>query len=239
VDQTQVKRFWDARAREDAFYFVDNELRYKHPDLERFWAGGREALDRMLQLLGVKIAPTDTVVEIGCGLGRITRPLAERGGTVLALDVSAEMLDRARRLNPDLDNVEWVLGDGETLAPIASGTADVCHSFVVFQHVPDAQITLGYVREMGRVLRPGGVAFFQVSNRPDVHKNPPIGKRLRSDLRALFGRAPRGQSHAAWRGSAIDLGELGSVAADSGLEVDGVVGAGTQFCLAALRKARH
>ena len=35
-----MQRFWDARAREDAFYFVDNTLNYRAPDLERFWAGG-------------------------------------------------------------------------------------------------------------------------------------------------------------------------------------------------------
>ena len=32
--------FWDERAREDAFYFVDSRLDYGDPDVERFWAGG-------------------------------------------------------------------------------------------------------------------------------------------------------------------------------------------------------
>ena len=40
-----MRRFWDRRAREDAFYFVDNRLWYRDPDLEGFWAGGREVMD--------------------------------------------------------------------------------------------------------------------------------------------------------------------------------------------------
>lgn len=231
-----MRRFWDARASEDPFYFVDNQLRYGDPDLERFWAGGREALDKMMELLDARIASTDTIVEIGCGVGRITRPLADRGEQVVAVDVSEQMLEAAKQLNPGLDNVEWVLGDGESLAPIGTSSADVCHSFVVFQHVPDPRVTLGYVREMGRVLRPGGTAFFQVSNQPDVHRKPPLRKRLRPLLGAALGRAPKGQLDPSWRGSAIDLGELRSVARGARLDLERVVGEGTQFCLVLLRK---
>ena len=38
-------RFWDERAREDAFYFVDNRLDYRDADVERFWREGDDDLD--------------------------------------------------------------------------------------------------------------------------------------------------------------------------------------------------
>ena len=67
----------------------------------------------MLDLLGARIDPRDRIVEIGCGLGRITRALAKRGRDVRALDVSAEMLEMARGHNHDLANVEWIVtGEG-------------------------------------------------------------------------------------------------------------------------------
>jgi SAM-dependent methyltransferase len=234
--------YWDERANEDAFFFVDDEMPYRDPDLDGFWARGREALDQILDGLGVAIRPTDDVLEIGCGLGRITRVLAERGATVRALDVSAQMLERARRLNPQLRNVEWMLGDGHSLAKINDASVDVCHSHVVFQHIPDPEVTLGYVREMGRVLRPGGWAGFHVSNDPTVHqprgKGPLQGRRawLRSRALSLVGRAPRGQSNPAWVGSAVELGRLKAVAADAGMATERVVGTGTQWCLVLLRK---
>ena len=189
-------------------------------------------------MLGLELRPNDELVEIGCGIGRLTRALAARCGSVRALDVSPRMLELARAHNPGLANVEWLLGDGTTLAPIADRSADACFSHVVFQHLPDPAITLGYVREMGRVLRPGGWAGFQVSNSPEIHRRPSPAARARTWLRAARGRGPRGQGHEAWRGSAVDLAELESVAGEAGLELKRTVGAGTQFCFVRLRAQR-
>ena len=231
-----MKRFWDERAREDAFYFVDNRLQYGSPDLDLFWAQGREDLDDLLSHLGIAFAADDEVVEVGCGVGRLTREIARRAATVDAIDVSEEMLSKAQELNPELVNVRWHLGDGESLAVLADGSADACFSHVVFQHIPDPAVTLGYVSEMGRVLRPGGWAAFQVSNLPAIHRPAGLLSRLGRRLRSGVGRAPKGQAHPAWRGSAIDLAELCEVAAQAGMDQENTHGEGTQFCLVLLRK---
>src|SRR4051812_18618871 len=95
--------FWDARAREDAFYFVDDRLTYRAPQQERFWAGGEEALDALLAAVDAPpIEPSQTVLDLGCGVGRLTRPLAARAKRVVAVDVSYEMLCRGRELNRHL-----------------------------------------------------------------------------------------------------------------------------------------
>jgi SAM-dependent methyltransferase len=234
VAREDMEQFWDERAREDAPYYVDNLLEYGQADMDQFWRGGERVVDQIGERLAVEIAPSDEVVEVGAGLGRLTRVLAERARRVWAFDISSEMLHQAKELNNGLANVEWVHGDGTTLQPVGDGAASVCFSFVVFQHVPDAAITYGYVTEMGRVLRAGGWSAFQVSNDPSVHKprNPSIGTRIKSAL----GRGPKGQSHPAWLGSAVDLDELKRVADAAGMDVEKVDGAGTQFCLVLLRK---
>jgi SAM-dependent methyltransferase len=231
-----IGEFWDARAKENPFFFVDNRLSYSEPDLERFWAGGVASLDRVLGSVGAELGPDDDVVEIGCGVGRLTREIAHRSRSVLAIDVSAGMIDAARALNGGLENVEWLVGDGRSLQPIGDESADACVSDVVFQHIPEPAITLGYVAEIARVLRPGGRAAFQVSNNPAIHHRRPARERLRVRLRAALGRGPRGQTHAAWLGSAVDLDDLRATAARSGAEVERVTGAGTQFCYVLLRK---
>ena len=71
-----MQRFWDERAREDAFFFVDDRLEYGRPDVERFFRDGEKALDDILGQLGVSLQGDENVVEIGCGLGRITRAIA-------------------------------------------------------------------------------------------------------------------------------------------------------------------
>ncbi len=227
-----MRRFWNERAREDAFYFVDTRQPYRATDPGRFW-DAEQLLDYVLDGLGVTVGAGDTVVEIGCGLGRITRVLAARARSVLALDVSDEMLARARAHNPDLANVEWVLGDGRSLAPAADASVDACVSVVVLQHVPDPEITLDYVRDLGRVLRPGGWAALQVSDDPSIHR---ARQGARQRLLAVVGRAPRGQRHPAWLGSRADLDAIAAAARAHGVELERVWGRGSQYCQLLLRR---
>jgi SAM-dependent methyltransferase len=228
-----MERFWDERAREDAAYFVDNLLDYRNADMEQFWARGRDVVERILDAAELELVPSDEIVEIGCGIGRLTRVLAGRVRRVWAVDVSSEMLRQAREQLAGFDNVEWIHGDGTTLAPIGDGVASGCFSFVVFQHVPDPAITLGYVREMARVLRPGAWSAFQVSTDPGVHR---VRNGVRTRLKALVGAGPHGQAHPAWLGSAVDLAELRRTADEAGLDVESIIQPGTQFCLVVLRR---
>jgi SAM-dependent methyltransferase len=228
-----MRRFWDERAREQPWFYVDNRIAYDDPDLERFWGEGREDLDMLLGMAGVAIKPGDAVVDIGCGVGRLTRVIAARARQVYGLDISQQMLELARRHNAHLDNVTWLHGDGVSLAGVPDAGADACVSHVVFQHIPDPAITLGYVRDMGRVLRPGGWAAFQVSTDAAVHRPPQLGVRLRGVLR----RGPRGQSDPAWVGSPVDVEDLRAAAAESGLELERVDNEGSQFSVVRLRRA--
>ena len=231
-----MRRFWERRAREDPFFFVDNRQAYRRPDLARFWEQGEEDLDEFLDRLGLRVEPTDSVVDLGCGVGRLTRTLAARAAEVQAIDISPRMVELARRHNAELTNVSWTVGDGRSLAGIGDASVDavVCH--VVLQHIPDPAVILGYVREMGRVLRPGSWAAFQVSNDPGVHRRPSAARRMASAARVAVRRGPRGQGHPAWRGSAVSLAELHDAAGVAGLAVERVVGAGTQFCLVRARR---
>jgi len=243
--RARMREFWDARAREDARHFIYNPLPYRRSggsDAAEFWASGERDLEALLDATGAGLARGDEVVEIGCGIGRMTRAIRARAASVKALDVSPEMIDRARAENAALGAVEWIVGDGVSLQPVPDSSADAVISHVVFQHIPDPEITLGYVGEIGRVLRPGGWAAFQVSNDPCLHEARRRGplRRLAWGLRVALGRAPRGQSDPSWLGSAVDLGELRSRAEAAGLAVERVTGEGTQFCFVRMRKiARH
>ena len=62
-----MRAFWDAKARENAMYFIHSTLDYSHTDEAEFWASGPENLDRTLDPFARTIGPSDRVVEIGCG----------------------------------------------------------------------------------------------------------------------------------------------------------------------------
>jgi SAM-dependent methyltransferase len=233
---SRAREFWDERADEDAFFFVDNRLDYGAPDLEKFWADGERDLAVLLDVVGMSLPPGCDVVEIGCGVGRLTRVIAREAGSVRALDVSPRMVELAREHNGSLDGVTWLVGDGASLAGVDDASADVVVSHVVFQHIADPRITLGYVREIGRVLRPGGWAVFQVSNDPSVHERRRDLRALRGRLLSRLGRAPRGQQHPDWRGSFVDIADLRAAAGDGGMDVEKLEGEGTQYCVALTRK---
>jgi SAM-dependent methyltransferase len=233
----RMRRFWDERAREDAFHFVDNRQPYRATDEERFWAEGEHDLETLLGTLGVTVRQDDHVLDLGCGIGRLTRVLARRAAHVTAVDVSPKMLAKAAELNPELLNVTWVLGDGESLAGIADASLDGVVSHVVLQHIPSAKVQLGYVAEFGRVLRPGGWAAFGLSTDPSVHIPRPASRR---DLfRAIAGKAPAGQDEPEWLGAAVPLDALGATAQSAGLVLEQIEGANSQFTLVrAVRESR-
>jgi SAM-dependent methyltransferase len=231
-----IETFWDERARENALYFVDNELAYNDPDEDHFWAEGDVVVDNILELFDVQIAATNTVLDIGCGVGRLTRALAHRAAEVTGTDVSGEMLTQAREHNASLANVTWLKGDGVSLAGVPDAGVDACLCWVVFQHIPDPQITLGYIREIGRVLRPGGWAAFQVSNDPGIHRERQDQRSIGSRLRRLTGRAPSGQNDPRWLGAAVDLDAVRAAAADGGLQIEAIENPGTQYCLVLVRR---
>ncbi|MCA9244988.1 MAG: metalloregulator ArsR/SmtB family transcription factor [Phycisphaerales bacterium] len=96
-----------------------------------------------------------TVVDLGCGTGSATAALAPHVERVVAVDQSAAMLDAGRGRLVGCDNVAWVPAPVErTGLPAASADAVIC--LLVLHHVDRPELVL---REMARLLRPGGVAL--------------------------------------------------------------------------------
>ena len=99
--------------------------------------------------------PSDRVLEIGCGIGRVGAELAPVVREWIGCDVSPTMLDHAREELRAFSNVQLLEISGFDLAPVAARTVDVVYCTVVFMHL-DEWDRYGYVQEAFRVLRPGG-----------------------------------------------------------------------------------
>jgi len=99
-------------------------------------------------------------VEIGCGAGRLTKPMAGYFGVVIATDVSEGMVDYARRHVP-AGNVLFSVADGLRLA-VADGAATAAFSTHVFQHFDSPQNAVSCLREIHRALAPGGTLMIHM-----------------------------------------------------------------------------
>lgn len=128
---------------------------------EEFYAHGKKEaavfLAMWTQYLGAM--PSGTLLEIGCGAGRLTHALADQFARVLALDVSEQMQALARERCPA--HVEFLLTDGPRI-PAPDACADGVFSYVVFQHFDGFEWIDSYLREAARVLRPRGTVMIHV-----------------------------------------------------------------------------
>ena len=82
------------------------------------------------------------MLELGCGVGRMTKALARRFRSVHATEVPPEMVVQGRSLCPELNNVTWEVSDGFNLSTIPDEALHFAFSFLVFQHVPHKQLVL-------------------------------------------------------------------------------------------------
>ena len=119
--------------------------------------GNFDANLRFLSEAGVP-RPGDRVLEIGSGKGRLLQALRQRGVQALGVETNASMVQESRRLFGDLPLQQI---DGTRL-PFDDGEFDVVLSFDVFEHIPDSD---AHLREVRRVLKPGGLYLLQTPNK--------------------------------------------------------------------------
>ena len=95
---------------------------------------------------------TLSLLDVGCGVGLVDAFLCGRFGAVHGTDVSAEMVAAARERNP---YVEYAVARSGEL-PYATGAFDLAFAACVLHHVPPGE-RVALIREIARVLRPGGL----------------------------------------------------------------------------------
>ena len=113
--------------------------------------------------------PGADVLDLGCGIGRVTLALADEAKSVLGVDVSAGMVAEAARRGAGQANVRFAVGNGRDLAGVADASIDLLIAADSFPYVVGAGLADAYVAEAARVLRPAGVMLvFNWSYRGEV-----------------------------------------------------------------------
>ena len=147
-------------------------------DAEWVWGwgspAGRLRAERRANLIGsgAGLATGMTAVEIGCGTGLFTELLASTGATIVAVDISDELLSRARQRGLPADRVRFVHGRFEDVSLQGGFDAAIGSSVLHHLEIDEALIAIK------RLLKPGGVLSFAEPNmlNPQVflERHPPV-----------------------------------------------------------------
>lgn len=163
-----IAEVWAQYGRDEAYFSVLTNPKYlserlKTGDIEEFYRTGVAEVAGFHALCarnGVTPDPAWTLLELGCGVGRMAEPFARHHAAYIGVDISAEHLALARAR---LDSREVVNADLRLLPEFleSSESYDVFFSVIVLQHNPPPIIHALLDHALAH-LRPGGYAAFQV-----------------------------------------------------------------------------
>ncbi len=164
-----VQETWAIVGKTEPHWSVLSTDRFRQANLpahlQEFLDSGRTEVDRLFQVLAARNIDLNrhaTCLEYGCGVGRVTRWLADRFRKVHAFDISPPHLSIARKYveTAAVGNVEFShvvsIGDLDRLPAV-----DFFYCIIVLQHNPPPVIE-HTISRLARALRPGGVGVFQV-----------------------------------------------------------------------------
>jgi SAM-dependent methyltransferase len=162
----QLRNSYDRVAKDYAEHFRD-ELEHKPFD--------RKMLDWLIE----KVDGTGIICDMGCGPGQVAGYLHARGAKACGVDLSSAMVDEAGSLNP---GVAFEQGDMLALADISDNLYGGMAAFYSIIHVPRTK-TAQALRELKRVLRPGGVLLLTFHiGQEIVHRDEFFGKEVSLDF---------------------------------------------------------
>lgn len=203
-----MREEWNERAKEDAHYYV--AFGRREQDADEFFATAADVV-RELEAELKRVPASETAgprraLEIGCGPGRLLRPMSRHFDEIHGVDVSDEMVRRADEKLRGIPNIYTHHASGSDLRLFPDSHFDFVYSYAVFQHIPNRDVVFSYLRETERVLKPGGVARLQINGLPKTSK-----------------------SYTTWEGVRIDATEIQQLTRELGVRLLALTGAATQY----------
>lgn len=151
---------------------------------------GRDDLARAITATGMQAGRDRNVLDIGCGIGRMSFALAEQFGEVVGIDVAERLIEQAQAHAPGDGRVMFEVADGERIAPRSRREFDTVFSYEVLYIVPPATLAQ-YFADIAGLLVPGGEFIFQINCQP-MRWTTRLSYRVRDVLFALGVKTWRG-----------------------------------------------
>lgn len=158
-----------------------NEKVFEHKNWERLVSPEREErLSREKFFEIAKPLENEVWLDLGCGPGYFTLPLAEMVKTVYALDISKEMLDicKMRASELDLNNIEYILSDSEKI-DLPDNSVDNILMCNIYHEIDNRKNAL---KQLYKILKPSGNIYLIDWEYLEMEIGPPLDHRIKKEL---------------------------------------------------------
>jgi SAM-dependent methyltransferase len=165
VDLDQLQQNWDRFGQIDPLWAILSSPDKINSNWNRaeFFQTGVDEINRVMQYvdsLGISVS-MKRAVDFGCGVGRLTQALCRYFDECRGIDIAPSMIDLARKYNQFGDRCVYHFNQTDALPDFETSGWDFVFSKLVLQHMVP-RYSENYIREFVRILRPGGVAIFQI-----------------------------------------------------------------------------
>ena len=183
-------RAWEKYGKEDPYFGVITHEKFKKSNLteealDSFFESGRDHVNHVVEIFkslsDKKLTPFHSVLDFGCGTGRLVVPFASIADKVTGVDVSKYMLAEAKEnlKKFKVENAELI--ESNSLEVLKDQKFDLVHSFIVLQHIPVAK---GYrlIQHLLDLIADGGCGMIHItySNEQSTSRN------IKADLRSRY-----------------------------------------------------
>ncbi len=184
-----LEQDWQELGIIDPFYAVLShaDKKFGQWDERAFFTTGESEIASLMKRAGDLTYPKErgTALDFGCGVGRLTRALSAFFSTVDGVDISASMVEQAKRLHHHLPSCRFIQNTEPNLSLFPSDHFDLIYSSIVLQHVSDPDAVKSYLAEFVRTLKPNGLAAFHLPIHLPIRAQWQPQQRLFHVLRAM------------------------------------------------------
>ena len=177
------KRDWEELAQVDPYWAIlsDPAQRFGKWDVDAFFRTGEVEFDRVMNNAERLDSPGERkrALDFGCGLGRVTRAMSRYFEECVGFDISETMIAKAKELNAGFPQCKFVSATGP------DNHFDLIYSNIVLQHLPSVEMIERTIAEFLRILKPGGLAVFQLLSFVPLRYRLQPTRRLYGLLRTL------------------------------------------------------
>lgn len=161
---------WEKNAAKDAYWAVLTSSQYETSpwDKEEFFQSGRNEIQLLKKyIVASKLSLTfhGKALDFRCGTGRLTQALGAFFQEVCGVDISAQMISKAKEALPkDCQNINFIHNPSPNLDQFKDNSFDFVYSNIVLQHI-SKKYQMRYLKDFSRLVKPGGWIVIQLPSK--------------------------------------------------------------------------